>query len=263
MSSENSDRILAEARNSLVQQRAGGRRLQPIGKRSAERRRLHAMRKAVRIAVAIALVAVVTIGAGLVLDGIGLTGLFFAVLAAILAVVIFGTWPRLGVPEIDKINRGNVRTMVGNTELWLESRRPALPAPAVSIVDKIGGQLDVLGVQLEGLDENRPEAVEIRKLIGENLPDIVSTYTRIPAHLRTERQGGRSPDEQLSESLGRISVEIDGITRRLATGEIDGLAVQTKFLGYKYGDGLEDPAGAISGQMESSGNSESAAKQRL
>lgn len=234
-----SDRILTEARTSLTQQRAGGRRLQPIGRRSAERRKLHAMRKAVRIALAVAVIAIVTIGVGLVLDGIGITGLFFAVLAAVLAVAVFSLWPRLGVPEIGKINRGDVRTMVGNTELWLESRRPALPAPAASIVDRIGGQLDVLGVQLEGLDENRTEAVEIRKLIGESLPDIVTTYTRIPAHLRTERQGGRSPDDQLAESLGRISGEIDQITRDLASGEIDGLAVRTRYLGYKYGEGLE------------------------
>jgi hypothetical protein len=206
-----SDRILTEAATSLTQQRAGGRRLQPIGRRSAERRRSHATRKAVRIAVAVAVVAVVTMGAGLILGGIGITGLFFAVLAAILAVVVLGMWPRLGVPEIGKINRGNVRTMVGNTELWLESRRPALPAPAASIVDRI-----------------------------ESLPDIVTTYTRIPAHLRTERQGGRSPDEQLAESLGRISGEIDQITRDLASGEIDGLAVRTRYLGYKYGEGLDE-----------------------
>jgi hypothetical protein len=235
-----SDRVISDARNSLAQQRAGGRRLQPIGRRSAERRRLHAMRKAVRIAIAVALVAVVTMAAGLLLDGIGITGLFFAILAGIVAVAVLGTWPRMGVPEIGKINRGDVRTMVGNTELWLESRRPALPAPAVAIVDRIGGQLDVLGVQLEGLDDKRTEAVEIRKLIGETLPDIVTTYARIPAHLRTERQGGSTPDEQLAESLGRISGEIDQITRDLASGEIDGLAVRTRYLGYKYGEALEE-----------------------
>ena len=239
-----SDRILSEARNSLANQRAGGRRVQPIGRRSAERRRLHAMRKAVRIALAVAVIAVVTIGAGLVLDGIGFTGLFLAVLATMLAVFVFATWPRIGVPEIGKINRGDVKTLVGNTELWLESRRPALPAPAAAIVDRIGGQLDVLGVQLEGLDDKRAEAIEIRKLIGESLPDIVSTYTRIPAHLRAEPQGGSSPDEQLAQSLGRISGEIEQITRDLAAGEIDGLAVRARYLGYKYGEGLEETPAA-------------------
>lgn len=236
---EDPDRVLTEARNALAHQRAGGRRVQAIGQRSAERRRLHAARKAVRIALAVAAVAVITMGAGLVLDGIGLGGLFMAVLAAVAAVFIFATWPRLPVPRIGDINRGDVKTLVGNTELWLENQRPALPAPAVSVVDKIGGQLDVLGVQLEGLAKDRPEAVEIRKLIGETLPDVVSTYTRIPVHLRGERQAGGTPDEQVTESLGRISGEIDQITRALAAGEIDGLAVQTRYLGYKYGEGPE------------------------
>lgn len=238
MSTNDPDRVLAEARSSLTQQRAGGRRLRPIGRRSAERRRNHLLRKAVRIALAVTAVLVVAMGAGLLLGGIGFTGLFLAILAAIILAVIFGTWPRLRIPEVDELNRGDVKTLVGNTELWLESRRPALPAPAAGLLDRIGSQLDVLGVQLEGLDDKRPEAVEIRKLIGENLPDVVSTYTRIPAHLRTESQAGRSPDEQLTESLDRISTELDGITRQLASGEIDGLAVRTRYLGYKYGEGL-------------------------
>lgn len=233
------DRIYSEASNALARQREGGRRIQPIGQRSAERRRLHAARKAVRIALALAAVVVVTLGAGLLLDGIGLGGLFLAVLAAVAAVFVFATWPRLPVPRLGNINRGDVKTLVGNTELWLESQRPALPAPAVSIIDHIGGQLDVLGVQLEGLAENRPEAIDIRKLIGETLPDIVSTYTRIPAHLRAERQAAGTPDEQVTESLGRISGEIDQITRALAAGQIDGLAVRTRYLGYKYGEGPE------------------------
>lgn len=236
---EDPDRVLTEARNALAHQRAGGRRVQAIGQRSAERRRLHAARKAVRIALAVTAVAVITMGAGLVLDGIGLGGLFVAVLAAVAAVFVFATWPRLPVPRIGDINRGDVKTLVGNTELWLESQRPALPAPAANVLDRIGGQLDVLGVQLEGLGKERPEAVEIRKLIGETLPDVVSTYTRIPAHLRAERQAAGSPDEQVTESLGRISGEIDQITRSLAAGEIDGLAVRTRYLGYKYGEGPE------------------------
>ena len=97
----------------------------------------------------------------------------------------------------------------------------------------------MLGVQLEGLEDQRPEAVEIRKLIGETLPDIVSTYTRIPVHLRSEKQAGGSPDEQLTQSLAKISGEIEQITRALAAGEIDGLAVRTRYLGYKYGEGLD------------------------
>jgi hypothetical protein len=237
-SAEDSDRILSDAGRSLAVQRAGGRRLQPIGRRSAERRRQHAMRKAVRMAIAVALIAVATIGAGLVLGGIGLTGLFFAVLAAILAVIVFAQWPRLKVPDIGQLNRGDVRTLVGNTELWLERQRFALPAPAIGVVDRIGAQLDVLGTQLEGFGEQRPEAIEIRKLVGEQLPEVVATYTRIPAHLRGEERAGASPDRQVTESLERISGEIDSVTRALAAGDMDALAVRRRFLDYKYGDAV-------------------------
>jgi hypothetical protein len=241
---EDSEQIMADAQRSLTVQRAGGRRLQPIGKRSAERRKLHALRKAVRIAVAVALIAVTTIGAGLVLGGIGITGLFFAVLGGIIAVLVLAKWPRLSVPDIGQLNRGNVRTLVGNTELWLERQRPALPAPAIGVVDRIGSQLDVLGVQLEGFGEDRPEAVEIRKLVGEQLPEVIATYTRIPAHLRGEQRAGATPDKQVVESLQRISGEIDSVTRAPAAGDMDALAVRTRYLDYKYGDASPgaDPA---------------------
>lgn len=242
---ENSDQILADAQRSLTTQRAGGRRLQPIGRRSAERRRNHAMGKALRIALAVALIAVATIAAGLVLGGIGIEGLFLAIVAAIIAVLVLAKWPRLSVPDIGQLNRGNVRTLVGNTELWLERQRPALPAPAISFVDRIGGQLDVLGVQLEGFGEDRPETVEIRKLVGEQLPGVVASYTRIPPHLRGEAQGGATPDQRVTESLGKISTEIDTLTRALAAGDIDALAVRTRYLDYKYGDAgpaIEPPA---------------------
>ena len=56
----------------------------------------------------------------------------------------------------------------------------------------------------------------------------------------TEPRGGRTPDEQLTESLGKISVEIDSVTRQLAAGAIDNLAIQTRYLDYKYGAALDE-----------------------
>jgi hypothetical protein len=53
--------------------------------------------------------------------------------------------------------------------------------------------------------------------------------------LRSAKQGEASPDEQLAASLGKISTEIDSVTRQLAEGSIDKLAIQTRFLDYKYG----------------------------
>ena len=41
------------------------------------------------------------------------------------------------------------------------------------------------------------------------------------------------------EGLSKISGEIDSINRKIADGALDDLAVQTRYLGYRYGDGPE------------------------
>lgn len=234
-----SDRTLAQARQSLTNQRAGGRRVVSIGQRSAALKREHTFRKVGRAVTAVVAIIVAAMVAGLVIDGIGFTGVMVTALAIFAAIMVFGRYPKMKVPQRRDLTGGDVRSLVGRTELWLESQRPALPAPAVQLVDQIGTQLDALGLQLDGLDENQPAAVEVRKLVGEHLPELVSTYTSIPRHLRTEPRAGRTPDEQLADSLGKISTEIDSVTRQLASGAIDNLAITTRYLDYKYGAGVD------------------------
>jgi hypothetical protein len=232
-----SDRILAEARTSLTRQQAGGRR--SIGRRSAEMKRQHIGKKAARMAMAVGVLMVAAMAAGLVLDGIGFTGVMVLGLSIVAALWFFATFPKMKVPALSALNTGDVRTMVGRTELWLEAQRPALPAPAVQLVDQIGVQLDGLGLQLEGIDPAEPAVAEVRKLVGEHLPGMVESYRKIPAHLRREERGGRNADQQLADGLGKISTEIDTITRQLASGDLDALAVRGRFLDYRYGEGLE------------------------
>jgi hypothetical protein len=239
----NSDRTLSQAGDSLARQRAGGRRLEPIGQRSAELRKRHWQRKVARVVAAVVAILVAAMAAGLVLNGIGFTGVMLTGLAILAAVVLFSVFPgEIKVPDRTQLNRGDARTLVGNTELWLERQRLALPAPAVQVVDRLGAQLDALSIQLQQQDENHPAVGEVRKLVGEYLPEVVSTYTSIPQYLRTEPSGGRSPDEALTDSLEKISLEIDGVTRQLASGAIDKLAIRNRYLDYKYGENEEGPA---------------------
>lgn len=237
---QNHDQIMAEARRSLVDQRMGGRRRQPpIGRGSAELRQQNLMTRIKLIGgslLAIVLAAMVT---GIAIDGIGFTGIMVAFLAIVACTFLFSNFPKVKVPRRADLNSGDVRHMVARTELWLESQRPALPPPAVTLVDKIGVQLDALGLQLETIDPAHPAAQETRKLVGETLPGMVDAYRRIPAHLRREKNAGASPDEQIVESLGKISNEIDQVTRQLAAGALDDLAVRTRYLDYKYGDAAE------------------------
>ena len=60
--------------------------------------------------------------------------------------------------------------------------------------------------------------------------------------MRKEQRAGGSPDEQLVESLGKISKEIDHVTRQLADGALDDLAIRTRYLDYRYGAAGEPEA---------------------
>ncbi|MBX4378861.1 hypothetical protein K4H02_27785, partial [Mycobacterium tuberculosis] len=62
------------------------------------------------------------------------------------------------------------------TEIWLENQRKALPAPAVTLVDSIGVKLEILAPQLERLSEQEPAAQEVRRLLADHLPELVTGY---------------------------------------------------------------------------------------
>jgi hypothetical protein len=234
---KNSDLILRQAKQSLVNNRDYGGRRNSIGRRSAALKREHAARQIKRALATVGAIVFAAMVAGLILDGIGITGVLVTMLAIFGAMSFFVAVPKLKVPTRDVLRGSDVKSLVGRTELWLESQRPALPAPAVQLIDTIGLQLDALGSQLDGLTDNAPAALEVRKLVGDHLPELISSYTSIPRHLRGEAQGGGSPDQHLVDSLGKISTEIDSVTRQLASGAIDNLAIKTRYLDYKYGTG--------------------------
>jgi hypothetical protein len=235
-----SSQIMQAAGQSLQVQRAGGthRSGGSIGQRSADIKSKHLVTKLVKIAIGVVAVFTAAGIAGAILNGIGFWGVMLTVLtlAAVIGVV---STQKIKVPKRAELTKGDVRTMVGKTEIWLEHQQLALPAPAVKIVEDMGVQLDSLGLQLETIDQTHPAAREVRKLVGEILPETVDSYKKIPQHLRGEKRGGSSPDEQVAESLGKISKEIDSVTRQLAEGSLDDLAIKTRYLEYKYGEADE------------------------
>ena len=236
-----SERILAEGKALVRDNRDGGRhrRAPSIGEGSAKVKRDHLLKKVRNIAIALFALWVGMGVLGVIVDGIGFLGVMALVVASVVAIGVLGNYPKIKTPKRADINKGDVRQMVGKTELWLEAQRPALPPPAVKIVDDMGVQLDALGLQLDGLDQNHPKAREVRSLVGEQLPEMIDSYRRIPAHLRKEERAGATPDQQLTDSLGKISGEIDSITRQLAEGSLDDLAIKHRYLDYKFGEGAQ------------------------
>lgn len=235
-----SDRLLGEGRALLRDNREGGRhrRTPSIGEGSARLKRSNLKARIRNVVVA---VFAIWVGAGIlgaIIEGIGILGIAALLVATVVAVAVFTQFPRLKTPTRADITRGSdVKQLVGRTELWLEAQRPALPPPAATLVDQLGVQLDGLGYQLEGLDQNHPKAREIRSLIGEQLPEMIDSYRRIPPNMRSEQRAGSTPDQQLTQSLKTISGEIDSITRQLAEGSLDDLAIKHRFLDTKFGSG--------------------------
>ena len=226
-----SERIIQEARVVRDDNRSGGRhRRASIGQGSAKIKSKHLTKKLVQLAIGLVGIWVAAGIAGAILNGIG----FWGVMIAFLMMA-----QKVKIPKRANINKGNVQQMVGRTELWLEAQRPALPPPAAKIVSDMGVQLDALGLQLEGVDQNHPKAREVRSLVGEQLPEMIDSYQRIPSHMRNEERAGSTPDQQLTDSLGKISGEIDSITRQLAEGSLDDLAIKHRYLDYKFGEGAE------------------------
>jgi len=237
---QQSERILTEGRALVRDNQAGGRHRASasIGRGSASLKTRNLLRRAGFFGAALLTILVAVSAAGLVLNGIGFAGVVIAFFAVIAAAILFANFPKVKVPKrADLAKSQDAKTLVARTELWLEHQRPALPPPAVRIVEDIGVQLDALGKQLGHVEARHPAAAETRKLVGELLPETIDAYARIPAHLRHEKRVGATPDEQVTESLTKISREIDHVTRQLAEGSLDDLAIRTRYLDYRYGEG--------------------------
>ncbi|WP_379922609.1 hypothetical protein [Erythrobacter sp. R86502] len=240
-----SARILRDAKTSLVVQRDGGthRPLRgSIGRGSAELKRKNLVKRAKGLGFTLLAIIAAVVAAGIIIDGIGFAGVMMALAAMVTAVMFFAFVPKPKPPKRSELKQGNPGQMVARTELWLEAQRPALPPPAQAIVGQMGVQLDALGLQLQGLDGAHPAMAEVRELVGEYIPETIDNYRKIPAHLRQEEHAGKTADQRLTESLGKLSGEVDRVTRRLAEGALDDLAIKSRYLEYRYGgaDALED-----------------------
>lgn len=191
-----------------------------------------------RIAMAVVAIVVAAFVAGAVIGGIGITGFLAMVVAIIAAVIFFGTRSTAPKPlSVERLVRSDIKALPAQTERWLAAQRPQLPAPAVQLVDRIGRRLETLSPQLVRVADDTPEAQEVRKLVGEQLPAFVNDYARVPATLRSEERNGRTPDTELIDGLKLIEQEIGEMTQRLAAGDLDQLSTRGRFLEMKYKDG--------------------------
>lgn len=215
-------------------------RMPPIGVKSQALRRAHFWGKVSKAALA---VGAVLIGAGIVgaiIDGIGFWGVMITGIVGAAAAYVLMRYPDMPMPTTESLRQTDLATLAGKTEIWLEAQRPALPAPAISVMQDIGLRLDQLAPQLQTLDDNDPAAREVRKLVGEHLPELVNGYKRIPESLKRKEHGGKTPEQQLVDGLKLIDREIETMTGQISRGELDKLAVRGRYLELRYDNSEND-----------------------
>src|SRR5690349_5042840 len=186
---------LSERANELIARSRAQRPETAADKRNRRQREVEIGSRIGRIAAADGLIILSAIIAGFMMPtGIGVFGAFLVMVLLAVATLTFAIFPLAGAPSSDELAEIPLRALPNSTERWLESQRKALPAPVSSLIDSIGVKLETLAPQLATLDEREPAAAEVRKLIGEQLPELVKGYQRVPEPLRMVERHGLTPD---------------------------------------------------------------------
>ncbi len=172
---------------------------------------------------------------------LGMGGALLVMAALIAVTLFFGLSPTSREVTPERFGEVALASLPLQTEEWLDRQRAGLPGAAMPLVDTIGAKLEALAGQLRTLDEAEPAAAEVRKLVGEQLPELIKGYQRVPDNLRGVDRFGQSPDKQLVDGLSLIDQEIAQMSAQLAQGDLDALATRGRYLQVRYrGDDMAE-----------------------
>jgi hypothetical protein len=206
-----------------------------VEERISSRGRIATTRKLVTIGMVLAAILVATVTAGLVLNGIGLLGLFGALVLAIVAVGVISFSKPHEKALVDYQDDMTNKAVVQRLDSLLLARRASLPAPAALQVDTISARLPQLESRLAETETLDPLAQDARRLMGKHLPELIERYERVPAAYRGERDAeGLTVDERLVQGLAAANQALDELGRKLAREDMDAFQTQGRFIESRY-----------------------------
>ncbi len=203
-----------------------------------ERQRLNAGvgRTVRRIAIAIGVVSIATIGVGLYLP-IGMFGFLAAIglAIAIAAVLVFAGTREIAAPNVSaELPNGE---MVQRFDSYIFRARRALPAPAQAEIDLLSQQLSPLRQTLERVDKSNPDAQDARRLMSNHLPGLIDRYLHVPNSYRANEDGeGVSVDQRLVDALAAGRQALGEISEKLAKADVAAFETQGRFIQSRYKD---------------------------
>ena len=236
MSTDKFDLVLARADRVMrqIDERDGAVR----SAAQRERARLNAGlgRTAKRVAIAVGIVCLATIGIGLVLP-IGMFGFLAAVglAIAIAAVLIFSGTRDIAAPNVaPDLPNGE---MVQRFDSYIFRARRALPAPAQAEIDLLSQRLAPLKETLSRVDQHDSDAQDARRLMSTHLPGLIDRYLHVPASYRGEHDAeGKTVDDRLVDALAAGRAALDDISARLARNDLAAFETHGRFIETRYKD---------------------------
>lgn len=212
-------------------------------RRQARRARLvrRVQRFVIMAALGIAALLIGSIAWSILIDPLGILG---ALLLPVLAfLVLMGAlWAsREARVRPQAIGRAaSLPQVAAQADEYLHQQRRALPAPAQELTDMIGQRLAGLGPQLARLDPGHPDARELKRLVSDELPDLIDSYRHVPTQLRRTDRNGRVPERDLIDGLKLVDTRIDAIAHNLGADDMDRLSSHKRYLELRYKDDAED-----------------------
>lgn len=137
----------------------------------------------------------------------------------------------------------DLRELPGHTRAWLLHQQPDLPLAAGPVIGRLAQRLDALAGQPAALSDTSEAGVALRRLLTEELPELVDGFRRLPQALTQASLHERpSPERQLVEGLTLLDVQLAYLQERLAERDLNALATHLQYLRLKYGEQALSPA---------------------
>jgi hypothetical protein len=140
------------------------------------------------------------------------------------------------------------------TQQWIESEGNNLPSAAQHALRAVAKRSEAIATQLHGVPDDSSARSELRRLVAEELPELVCSYRRLPSELtQSAAEQGASPDEQLLAGIAIIDGELARLHGRLAERDLRALATHLRYLALKYlpdGEIRGERAPALAGALD-------------
>lgn len=175
------------------------------------------------------------IAGGFLLGPRGVEGILLAPLAVFMSWAATYYWYFGRKVKARAMARSDLPQLPSRVDDWLDEERAKLPQAAQKTVDSLTLSLEALTPQLATLDAATADAQKLKRLLSEELPELVRGYAKVPAALRQQpSHGGKTPERQLVEGLERIEQQLSHLHERLAAEDLRALATHERYLELKY-----------------------------